>query len=434
MPGAYGYTLSPCMHRMHVDYRRMDALSLRYDMTWEHGVQDMRVQVMYYTKVSVGVLWTLAWLAGCGRDYQSTPATRPSVDTSMATSVSPSDPCAIALTPHVGTDPTDQQIIRLQHKSRQAVEPVAYLERLGWAFVAKGRASFDPGFYTLAEQCALCIASQKPHSAEALLLRGHVLHYLHRFRDGEILARQLVAQRGLSFDYGLLGDVLMEQGKLAEAVEAYQNMMDQKPSPQAYSRAAHVRWLTGDLAGAIELMHMAAGTGGFRNPEAAAWAQVRLALYELQAGHIPRAASRIAAALALQPDYAPALLARGQVLLAAGQPTAAVAPLRRAAQLNPLPEYQWVLSEALRAAGRAEEAQAVETQLMQRGAANDRRTFALYLATTGRDLETALRLAQAELEVRADVLTLDVLAWALRAAGRYQEARTFSQRALARRL
>ena len=264
-----------------------------------------------------------------------------------------------------------------------------------------------------------------------LLLRGHVLHNLHRFREAEGLAHQLVAQRGLAYDYGLLGDVLLEQGKLAEAIEAYQRMMDQKPSPQAYSRTAHVRWLTGDLTGALAVMRMAVGVSGFHDTEAAAWAYVRLALYELQADLLPQASQHMAAALALQPQYPPALLTRGRMLLAEGKNAEAVAALAHAVQLNPLPEYQWGLIEALQAANRAEEARAIETQLMQRGATNDRRTFALYLATTRRDSHTALQLAEEELTVRADVFTLDTLAWALHAVGRYQEARAYSGRALA---
>jgi tetratricopeptide (TPR) repeat protein len=87
--------------------------------------------------------------------------------------------------------------------------------------------------------------------------------------------------------------------------------------------------------------------------------------------------------------------------------------------------------EALRAADRRDEACAVESQLMQRGAADDPQTFALYLATTGRDTKTVLRLAEEELKVRADVFTLDTLAWALKAAGRNQEALSFSEQALA---
>ena len=171
------------------------------------------------------------------------------------------DPCAIALTPHAGESKEDLTIAHLQEEASRSQRPAAYLERLGWAFVAKARVSYDPGYYKLAEQSAWCIESESPGSNEALLLRGHVLHNLHRFREAEVLARRLVAQRGLSFDFGLLGDVLLEQGKLTEAVDAYQEMMDQKPTPQAYSRSGYVRWLKGDLPGAIELMRMAAGAG-----------------------------------------------------------------------------------------------------------------------------------------------------------------------------
>ncbi len=379
-----------------------------------------------------GTLLTLTWLAGCRSDTPSTAATTSSGETVPATPAPSVTPCAVALTPHVGTARVDQDIIRRQEAVRQAtVDAGAHLERLGWAFVAKARSSFDPGFYTLAEQSALCLGAQQPDSAETLLLRGHVLHQMHRFAEAEGLARQVVAQRGWWFDYGLLGDVLMEQGKLPEAVEAYQHMMDQKPGPQAYSRAAHVRWLTGDLTGAIALMQLVTGGGSFHDPEAAAWAEVRLALYAWQAGQGAPAVQYLAAALARQPDYPPALLLRGRMLLAEGQAQDAVAPLLRAAQRNPLPEYQWGLIEALHAAKRAAEAQSIAATVLQSGAVNDRRTFVLYLASTQQHLDTALRLAEEELVTRADVFTLDAYAWTLYAIGRYHEARTVSERALA---
>ncbi|MCF6155272.1 MAG: tetratricopeptide repeat protein [Candidatus Brocadia sp.] len=383
--------------------------------------------------ISLFLLLTLLLFTGCRRDDHSISGALPAVDVSVSPPVNAADPCTIALTPHTGTDRIDQQIIHLQQKARCAEEPwrTAYLERLGWAFVTKARISFDPGFYKLAEQCALCVESKEPHSAEAMLLRGHVLHNLHQFKEGEALARELVAQRGLSFDHGLLGDLLMEQGKLDEAIDAYQKMMDQKPGPQAYSRTAHVRWLKGDLQGAIAVMEMATGASSSRDHESAAWAYVRLALYEMQAGNISKASDIIETALALQPDYPPALLARGRMLLAKGKNTEAIVPLTRATQLNPLPEHQWGLIEALRTAGHRDKAGQVEKQLMQRGASDDPRTFALYLATIGHDTKMALLLSEEELKVRADIFTLDTLAWALRAVGRIQEARSFSERALA---
>src|SRR4029077_7713609 len=60
------------------------------------------------------------------------------------------DPCALALVPHEGTDKLDLEIIRLQTKVRSASDPTVWLEQLGWAFVAKARRSFDPGYYKLA--------------------------------------------------------------------------------------------------------------------------------------------------------------------------------------------------------------------------------------------------------------------------------------------
>ena len=52
------------------------------------------------------------------------------------------------------------------------------------------------------------------------LLRGHVLHQLHRFQEAEQIARRLTAKRQFVLDYGLLGDVLMEQGRLTEAARS----------------------------------------------------------------------------------------------------------------------------------------------------------------------------------------------------------------------
>lgn len=372
----------------------------------------------FSTKIATGILLVVWCLTSCDRDDQT-----------RMTSV-PSAPCDITLVPHTGADRIDQHIMRLQQQVRHADDPIAYLERLGWAYISKARVSYDAGFYRLAEQSALCIEARKRPSAEALLLRGHVLHNLHRFKEAEVLARQLVRLRGLAYDYGLLGDVVLEQGKLTEAGQAYQEMMDQQPSPQAYSRAAHLRWLTGDVAGAITLMHLAIGTSGFRDPEAAAWANVRLAFYELQAGDMQKASRHLTIALTLHPDYAPALVARGRLLLAEDKAAEAIAPLTQAVQLNPLPEYQWAFIEALRATGRTHDAHATEDQLMQRGATEDRRTFALYLASVGQEAERALHLAEQELDVRTDVFTLDTVAWALNAAGRHQEAYAYSKRAL----
>src|SRR5262245_43701550 len=368
--------------------------------------------------ISICGLLSALVLAGCA------PQQEPSKQ------VRATDPMAILLAPHIGEGKLDLDIRRLQEQVRGGKNQETAIERLGWAFVNKARESFDSGFYKLAEQCALALDHRQPHCPEALLLRGHVLHNLHQFTEAEAVARELISKRELPFDFGLLSDALMEQGKLEEAFDACQRMIDLRPDLHSYARGAHLRWLRGDLSGAEKLMRRAADAASPQGAESAAWVYTRLAGYQFQAGGT-EAEQSCAAALELRPNYPPALLLRGRLLLAAGRNEQACECLRRAAGLNPLPEYHWALAEALRAATRVDEARKVESDLATHGASVDPRTFALYLATHGRSAELAVRLAREELDSRMDVFTHDALAWALVSAGRLDDAQTEMNLALA---
>jgi tetratricopeptide (TPR) repeat protein len=207
--------------------------------------------------------------------------------------------------------------------------------------------------------------------------------------------------------------------------------MDLRPGPQVYSRAAHVRWLKGDLSGAVAMMRAAARSVNGRDVESAAWTYSRLAQYELQRGRFDAALQWLAAALALEPGFAPALFARGRIQLARGELASAIDSFEHASARNPLPEYQWALADALAAAGRKSEAERVEDTLAATGAANDARTMALFLATRGEQPKIAAQLARRELKARRDVFTYDALAWALLAYGRPRQAHAYSRRALA---
>lgn len=90
-----------------------------------------------------------------------------------------------------------------------------------------------------------------------------------------------------------------------------------------------------------------------------------------------------------------------------------------------------MLIDALHSDGQLAPAQVFEKELHRRGTLEDRRTYALYLATIGRDVDKALRLAEQELLAGEDVFSLDAMAWALYAADRIPEALTHSQRAVA---
>jgi tetratricopeptide (TPR) repeat protein len=322
-------------------------------------------------------------------------------------------------------------IAHLQEHARGGAHSKAALERLGYAYIARARVGNDPGDYKLAQMVAECLDARHPGDPAALLLRGHVLHQLHRFGEAEHIGRQLVAKRTFVLDYGLLGDALMEQGRLPEAATAYQKMMDLKPFYQSYTRAAHMRWLKGDLNGAIEVIRLAIASASPRDPESSAWAWTRLAGYDLQAGRLSAAMQAADTALRYQPNYAAALFTRGRIFVAMPRLSDAVAALRQAARLNPLPEYQWMLADVLRLQGLGDRASAVEEDLVRRGGSTDPRTLALYLATRRADLPRATALAEEELRARADVFTLDAHAWTLAASGRIAEALRVITRAVA---
>lgn len=386
-------------------------------------------------RVSVS-LWALILLSGCdsGTDLSRSAAIPP--QPGSATSVASSATAATAATGVTGGQgrrPLACELVQAQFETDRAVPDIGQmqqqlrgdelsdsrrlelLERLGWRHLALARETFDAGYLKLAEQAGNCMNAQAAGSPAAQLLLARSLHQQHRFAEAQVLARELVASRGGWFDYGLLGDLQLEQGDLDAAASAYQRMMDLHPGPQAYSRAAELRWLSGDSDGAIEMMALSARSTSAREPEAKAWALSRLASFVFAQGDAETALTLARAALKIRPDYPPALLVSGRLWLARGDYAQAIDQLERAATQAPQPLYQWPLLEALQQTGTDEEQAALLAELARRGADADRRTYALYLASTSTStaaLTKALVLAQQEYAIRQDPHTLDTLALA----------------------
>jgi tetratricopeptide (TPR) repeat protein len=339
----------------------------------------------------------------------------------------------IVLAPHAGDHSLDERIRELQRRIPTSKIPAQELERLGWTFIARARELADPGSYNLALQCALAIEQRDASSHAALLLRGHALHSLHHFAEAERIARKLVEARGLPFDHGLLGDVLVDRGQLDEASTAYQRMVDLRPDMHSYSRAAHVRYLTGDLPGALEAMAMASRAASPRNREGFAWTWAKLAQYQLQSGAPELAQSSAERALEVAPDSPQALKVSAQIRLARSELEPALDALRKAIERSPHPELLWMSVEALRGLDRTEQAHELEVTLLASGESEDPRAFALYLATIGRDLPLAERLVQAEWAERKDCYGYEALAWVQSARGRHAEALRNAERSIATR-
>lgn len=343
----------------------------------------------------------------------------------------PADTQELVLRAPAGSSPLELRISALQNDLRTVPAGSPRFEELAWLFIAQARGGHDESGYRRAEACAALLDAARPGSPAALLIKGHALQSMHRFAEAEAAGRSLVRARGLAYDYGLLGDALMEQGRLDEARDAYQAMMDRKPGAQAYARAAHLRWLHGDVTGAAAMMELAAAATSPRDAEALAWTYAQLGQYRFRLGRLASARAACDRALAVFPGHAAALALRGRISLAQGKASAAIPDLAAAARIQGLPETQWALADAFRLTRRASSADSVESALAASGARTDPRSLSLFLATRGRDLATASRLTVRERAVRGDAYTHDAMAWAAFAAGDWPAAAAHADSALA---
>ncbi|MCB9918207.1 MAG: hypothetical protein H6832_07370 [Planctomycetes bacterium] len=342
---------------------------------------------------------------------------------------------SLALIEHRGESALDADIrdvqTRIESDIASSGRADVLVEKLAWMFVAKAREAHDDGFYRIARACgnALCLAGESRPSG--LLIRGHAAQSMHEFVDAERIARELIGMRGNPFDWGLLGDVLVDRGAVVEASEAYQRMLDLRPCLQSYVRAGHVRWLAGDIDGALELFENAVAAGSRRAPEALAWALTGLARLAFHRHDLERARKWASEALSTFEASPGALLVRAAIANELGRTRDAIVDLERAVEYAPLPEYRWALADTLRASGDESRARSVESSLEASGSRDDPRTFALYLTTRNRRLDDAHGLLERELEQRCDAMTKSAMAFALSRRGNYAEAWTMSQEVLA---
>lgn len=388
-----------------------------------------------FITLAIGIIVGLAiWYIGGNK-----PAVGESVGNTARVSFAeftPPTPLQLILAPVPGGDTEiERKIAPLQTALKKpggtSSTRLADLEELGWLFVAKGRADGDPGSYKLAERCALAMENEEPDSIGAAALRGFVLQQFHRFKEAEAAAHKLVADRGLAADFGLLSDALMEQGRLDDAAEACQKMLDLKPGAESYVRAAHIRWLGGDLDGARELMGKSLELLRPSDGYSFAWIATGIALYELQVGDFGAARGHAEAALTAMPGNPAAHFALGRILSAVGDEEDAIGHFRIAAKTSPLPDHLWTLAEHLRARKLNAEGDEVEETLHRTARRIDIRSYALYLATKRQQPALALQLAHEEMESRQDIFTWDALAWSQFAADDVAAARESMAHALA---
>ena len=335
---------------------------------------------------------------------------------------------ALALAAPGSDGRADRDILRIQERLRQTPMADDWV-LLGQAWIQKARQAGDPGLYLAADGAATLALVMAPEHPGALGLRGLVLLNQHAFAEARRQAESVLARSPDDvLALATRSDAALELGDLPAALEASQRMVDVKPGLASYGRAAHLRWLTGDVAGAKSLYRSAIEAG---RGEPLAWMLVQAAMVFWNEGDLDGAMAGAEQALATVPDYAPALVLEARVRLARGEASEAVSALERAHAAQPLVETAWLLADARTVTGDARGAAAAEARVLRDGRQSDPLILGAFLAARGRELPEALRLLEAEHRARPGLAVEDAYAWALHRAGRRAEARAASDRALA---
>ncbi|MGZ3444725.1 MAG: tetratricopeptide repeat protein [Myxococcaceae bacterium] len=339
---------------------------------------------------------------------------------------------ALALAPTGGGRPADREILRIQERLGHGPTADDWV-LLGQAWVQKARASGDPGLYLAAEGASTAALAMVPGHAGALGLRALVLLNQHQFARAREQARTVLARHPEDLlALATLSDAALEMGDLPAALDSAQRLVDLKPGLAAYGRAAHLRWVTGDVGGAKRLYARAIEAGrGARDPEPVAWMIVQAGLIFWNEGDLDGALAGAHEALTLVPEYGPALVLQGRCLLGAGDDAGARRVLERAYVAQPLVETGWLLADARRHAGDGGGAEQLENRLVRDGRQGDPLMLGLFLASRQRDVAEAVRLLEAEHRARPGIAVEDAYAWALLRAGRLAQARASIDRATA---
>ena len=331
---------------------------------------------------------------------------------------------------------TDDRIAMYATLSGARPDDPKYQNQMAATYLQKMRETMDPDYLNRAARIVDAVLSNDRANYEALRLRSAIELERHDFPRAAENSRELIRiAPDDPWNWGTLGDSLMELGQYSAAADAYQKMVQLRPDMASYNRAAYYRFVAGDAKGAVDIMKRAIDSGS-RSPENIAWCLVDLGHMNLKTGRGAEAAEAFQAALKLFPGYHPAFAGMGKLNAQAGKTVEAIDYYLKAQAAVPLPDYSAALEDLYEAAGKPEEARrqaarlAVIERMDQAAGFTPNRNLALAYADHGRNLDRALAMIREEMKTRRDIYEHDALAWVLYQSRQYAEARQASDKAL----
>jgi len=327
-----------------------------------------------------------------------------------------------------------QHISEMERRLRAQPHDAGAAVLLADSLLRQARATNDGRPAGRASVVLKAVLKEDPGQYDALRMLGAIDLSQHHFREALDVARRTQDLRpDDAWNYGVMGDALIELGDYSKAFDSFDRMMALRPNAAAYARVAYARELQGNLEGALQAMQMAAKATAPQDPEAQAWYAAQAGELYLRIGRLDDADREYHRAVFQFPNYPLAMIGQGKVKVARGDRDGALAiyldQLKRTPTLDLAARIGDLYAERGDVA-QSERYYQLAEDVAGPGVAQTEGNLALFLADHNRKLSEAVKIAEAVAAVREDIFTEDALAWAYYKVGRLDDAFAASQRAL----
>jgi tetratricopeptide (TPR) repeat protein len=308
---------------------------------------------------------------------------------------------------------------------------------LGYLYLEQARLNSDPAAYAAAASSFETAASLSPQDPTAVLGQARAALAIHDFARAEDLSSSVLRQIPTRLDaLAVQADSRMAVGDIAGGSRSLSLLRAGAGTvAPVLVREAELDWLEGRLAQALELAEQAIPDAE-GNPRRLAWYEGYAGNMAWRAGASTAAKAWAELALEHDPEAIVALTLAARLAQGEGDLKAAADFYERATSGVPDPELVGELGDVYHRLGRSEDAElqwdlvdVIGTLAKAEGLYD--RSVARFYADHDLETERALALAQAEIKVRKDPLGYDTLAWTLYRAGRFEDARSAVEAALA---
>src|SRR5919198_2642754 len=212
-----------------------------------------------------------------------------------------------------------QRVREMEDRIRREPHDIGAAVLLADALLRQARATNDGRPASRAAEALKAVLKETPAQYDAIRMLGAIYLSQHRFRDALDCARRARDLRPEdAWNYGVMGDALIELGEYDKAFEAFDTMVTMRPSAAAYARIAYARELQGDIGRALQAMVLAGRATPVNDPEAQAWYAAQIGELYLKMGKLAEADRQFRRAEFLFPAYPLAAIGRGKVKAARG--------------------------------------------------------------------------------------------------------------------